>query len=109
MTSKQSIIIHELTRLARLMFSNGSGTVYLYGSQARGNSSLRSDWDILVITDDSIATDDDFLRFAFPYAELGWRFGEQITPVHFTRSEWNAEQGSAFYSNVLAEAIKLCQ
>ncbi len=107
MDNKKDIILREMSDLARLMFSNGDGSVYLYGSQARGDSSPHSDWDILVITDDSIATDDDFMHFAFPYAEIGWRHGEQITPLHYTRSQWDAQKGTAFYSNVISEAIRL--
>ncbi len=105
--NKNAVIIEEISRLARQMFGHGEGAVYLFGSQARGDSSLRSDWDILVITDDKIATDDDFSRFAFPYAEIGWRYGAQITPIHYTRSQWAAEKDTAFYRNVVSEAIML--
>lgn len=107
MVDRRNVIIKEISRLAGQMFSTGTGTVYLYGSQARGDSSPRSDWDILIVTDDSIATDDDFRYFAFPFAEIGWRYGEQITPLHYTKSQWDAEKDTAFYSNVLADAIKL--
>ncbi len=107
MVDRRNVIIKEISRLAGQMFSTGTGTVYLYGSQARGDSSPHSDWDILIVTDDSIATDDDFRYFAFPFAEIGWRYGEQITPLHYTKSQWDAEKDTAFYSSVLADAIKL--
>ncbi|MDE6457573.1 MAG: nucleotidyltransferase domain-containing protein [Muribaculum sp.] len=107
MVDKSRVIIKEISQLARQMFTAGTGTVYLYGSQARGDNSPRSDWDLLVITDDSITTDDDFRHFAFPFAEIGWRHGEQITPLHYTQSQWDAQKGTAFYNNVISEAIRL--
>ncbi|WP_297068087.1 nucleotidyltransferase domain-containing protein [uncultured Duncaniella sp.] len=107
---KKDKILREISRVARQLFGNGDGYVYLYGSQARNEASSHSDWDLLVITEDQTATasdDDDFLRYAFPFAEIGWHFGAQITPLHFTRSQWEAQKGTAFYHNVQSEAIRL--
>lgn len=101
-------IIHEISRVARQLFDNQEGHVYLYGSQARNEATSDSDWDLLVITDDDSAGQCDyFTRYAFPFAEIGWRFGTQITPIHFTRSEWEAQRNTAFFLNVTSEAIKL--
>lgn len=105
--NKQNVILKELSDLARRMFECKQGEVYLYGSRARGDSSAYSDWDILVVTDDSISSDDDFKNFAFPFAELGWKYGEQITPIHFTRSQWLKESSTPFYHNVNTESIRL--
>lgn len=107
---KKDKILREISRVARKLFGNGDGYVYLYGSQARNDASPHSDWDLLVITDDKVANasdDDDFDRYAFPFAEIGWHFGAQITPIHFTRSQWEAQSGTTFYHNVLSEAIRL--
>ena len=104
---KKDIILKELSRVARQMFGNGEGCVYLYGSQARGEGRRDSDWDILVITEDSFSSADDFAKYAFPYAELGWKYGAQITPLHYTRSQWEAQQGTPFYINVNTEAIRI--
>lgn len=104
---KKEVILKELSRMAKTMFGNGEGCVYLYGSQARGDAKRGSDWDILVITEDSCSSVDDFSKYAFPYAEIGWKYGEQITPVHYTRSQWEAQRGSMFYMNVNTEAIRL--
>lgn len=107
---KKDRIIREISRLAKQMFGNGGGRVYLYGSQARNDAGPQSDWDLLVVTDDPDATandEDNFMRFAFPFAEIGWHLGAQITPIHFTRSEWEAQQGTSFFINVTSEAIRL--
>jgi len=107
MTNNRDTIINEISALAGKMFSNGNGEVYLYGSRARQDAAPTSDWDILVITDDSMASDDDFMQFAFPFAEIGWRHGQQITPLHYTRSQWEAEKNTVFYHNVTHDAIRL--
>lgn len=100
-------IIKDLKHLAHRMFINGGGDVYLYGSRARGDATPNSDWDILIIIEDGLSSADDFLSFAFPYAEIGWKYGQQVTPIHFTRSQWNAQKNTSFYHNVLSDYIHL--
>ncbi len=107
MLNSRDTILNEISKLARKMFSKGNGAVYLYGSRARQDAKPTSDWDILVITDDSMATDDDFMQFAFPFAEIGWHYGQQITLLHYTRSQWEAERNTVFYHNVNRDAIRL--
>lgn len=100
-------ILSKLTSLADNMFGNGGGEVYLYGSRAKGNARPDSDWDILIIADDERSSADPFATFAFPYAELGWQYGVQITPLLYTRSQWDAEKSTAFYNDVTATRIRL--
>lgn len=100
-------ILHEISLLVKQMFGNGGGNVYLYGSQARGDARSQSDWDLLVITDDDYSADDEFTQFSFPFMEIGWRLGAQITPLHYTRSQWDAQRNTIFYHNVTADAILL--
>lgn len=104
---EKNIIIEELRSLAHKMFSGREGDVYVYGSRALGNASESSDWDILIITDDAVSTVDDFSKYAFPFAELGWKHGQQITPLHYTRSQWENERSTLFYHNVSSQAIRL--
>ena len=100
-------IFSSLSKLAKSLFADGGGDVWLYGSRASGTATKDSDWDILVITDDNISTNDNFISFAFPFAEVGWRLGAQITPIHYTRSQWNAERSTAFYDSVVSNSIRL--
>ncbi len=103
--NQTGIILNEIRGLANKMFGDGRAFVYLYGSRARSNATNDSDWDLLIVTDDAISSKDDFERFAFPFAEIGWKYGEQITPLLYTRSQWEAERGTAFHQNVESEAI----
>ncbi len=103
----QNRIFIELKRLANSLFANLPVSAYLYGSRARGDADTNSDWDILIVTDDSLSTKDAFEKFAFPFTEIGWHLGEQITPLLYTRSEWDAERNTAFYLNVQQDSILL--
>lgn len=100
-------ILLDISRLAHIMFRKNEGRVFLYGSHARGDASENSDWDLLIVTDDSISTDDDFKKYAFPFAEIGWKHGEQITPLHYTNSQWEMQKSTLFYQNVTKDAIRL--
>lgn len=100
-------ILREIKKLSNQLFANLPASVYLYGSRARGEGGMDSDWDILIVTDDEIFTKDAFEKFAYPFTEIGWRLGEQITPLLYSRSEWNAERDTAFYINVQNDAIRL--
>ncbi len=100
-------ILREIRKLAKQLFANLPASVYLYGSRARGDYDTDSDWDILIVTDDSLSTKDAFEKFAYPFTEIGWRLGEQITPLLYSRSEWNAERDTAFYLNVQNDGIIL--
>lgn len=105
--TRHNRIISELKNLANRLFANLPASVYLYGSRSRGDADSDSDWDILIVTDDSVDNRDSFERFAYPFTEIGWRLGEQITPLLYTRSEWEAQRNSAFYLNVQNDAILL--
>lgn len=105
--TRQNKILKEIKGLANRLFANLPAVVYLYGSRARGDARENSDWDLLIVADDSIFSKNAFERFAYPFTEIGWRLGEQITPLLYSKSEWNAEHNTAFYLNVQNDAIKL--
>lgn len=105
--TKQNLILAGIKRLSHNLFDNLPASVYLYGSRARGDYDSGSDWDLLIVADDSIYTHDAFEKFAFPFAEFGWKHGEQITPLLYSKSEWYAERSTSFYLNVQKEAILL--
>lgn len=105
--TRQNSILKEIKILANRLFANLPAHVYLYGSRARGDARENSDWDLLIVADDSIFTNNAFERFAYPFTEIGWRLGEQITPLLYSKSEWNAARNTAFYLNVQNDAILL--
>ena len=82
-------------------------TAMLYGSQARGDARLASDWDILIVLDKDRLTPEDYDTITYPLTKLGWDMGAEINPIMYTKKEWEASRITPFYHNVLEDAIAL--
>ncbi|WP_297971200.1 nucleotidyltransferase domain-containing protein [uncultured Bacteroides sp.] len=79
--------------------------VLLYGSRARGNFHEDSDWDILVILNKPKIEQNDYDEVVYPLTALGWKIGEMIIPVVYTREEWQQSSFTPFYKNVEQDSI----
>lgn len=80
---------------------------YLYGSQARGNASLDSDWDVLILLDKQKIEAEDYDNVSYPLVELGWSLNECISPVLYTMKDWVKYHFTPFVHNVKNEGILL--
>ena len=79
----------------------------LFGSKARGDDTVDSDWDILILVDKPKLAFDDFDNISYPLMELGFPLGELISPKLYTVSDWQKRSFTPFYKNVEAEGIVL--
>lgn len=84
-----------------------SGKLILFGSQARHDATVESDWDILLLLDKDKITSSDFDNYAYPFVELGWNLGEYFSMKIYTLSEWMKRKGTPFFKNVEEEGIEL--
>ena len=105
--SHQEKIIERLINVAREIFQEKKGEVYLYGSQARKDASEFSDWDILVLTEEELGKEESFNKYGFPFCEIGWYLEEDINPLVFSQKEWNAQNQTYFFYTVMQDAIKI--
>ena len=80
---------------------------YLYGSQARGNASQDSDWDVLILLDKQKIEAEDYDNVSYPLVELGWSLNECISPVLYTMKDWVKYRFTPFVHNVKNEGILL--
>ena len=80
---------------------------YLYGSQARGNASLDSDWDVLILLDKQKIEAEDYDNVSYPLVELGWSLNECISPVLYTMKDWVKYRFTPIVHNVKNEGILL--
>lgn len=80
---------------------------YLYGSRARGTAKSDSDWDILILLDKDKLKTEDYDNVSYYLTYLGWDIDQIISPVMYTKKEWQQQTSTPFYKNVTTESIRL--
>ena len=73
----------------------------LIGSQARGDASMGSDWDMPVIVDKAKLTSAEEGACTYSFYELGWRLGEEINPILYTIPQWQQRSKNTFFIKTL--------
>lgn len=99
-------IINILKDTAKSTMPKGS-VVWLYGSRARGNYTAESDWDILILLDKEKISNQDYDEFAYPITSLGWKLGETITPILYTKNQWQSYSFTPFYKDVEHDKLSI--
>lgn len=80
----------------------------IYGSQARGDCSENSDWDLLILLNrHGRVSPTELGEISFPIYELGASLGIEINPVILSSEEWHKRSFTPFYKNVTNESIML--
>lgn len=98
-------IIDSIKQVAQNTLPPGS-TMFLYGSQARGDNQKGSDWDLLILLDKPTLTYQDY-KVVYPFNCLGWDINEEINPQVYSKKEWNDYSHTPFYKNVEHDKIVL--
>ena len=82
--------------------------IILYGSQSRRDSSLESDWDLLILVDGPI-DDNRIDRIRHRLYEIEWDNCEVISSIVRNRNEWNSSSNvsTPFYKNISQEGTTL--
>ena len=104
--SKEQIILDRIHQLAEKCLPAGSN-VWLYGSRARGDYHDGSDWDLLLLIDKDRIANADHDSYAYPFVALGWDFGESISPILYSRKQWESYSLTPFYKNVEQDKISI--
>lgn len=100
-------IIKGIQNLSASFLPKGA-SVFLFGSQARGDYSANSDWDLLILINKEGNLDiTDRGQYTFPIYEYGAEIGIDINPVIYTESEWAKRSYTPFYKNVINDRIRI--
>ena len=82
--------------------------VYLFGSQARGDSRPDSDWDILILVEDLKITNEIEDKFRDELYEIELESGQVISTFIYPKDYWqNTLIFSPLYKNINKEGIRL--
>lgn len=81
--------------------------VILFGSRARGDEKMDSDWDILILTDSSVNLELE-RQFRNKLYEIELETGEPISVFVYSKSDWQTKQKvTPFYYNVSLEGLQI--
>lgn len=103
---QNSEVIDRIHSVAAKTMPKGSN-VLLYGSRARGDYNEDSDWDLLILIDKDKITNSDHDAYAYPFTSLGWDMGLVISPVLYSKQQWQSYSFTPFFKNVEQDKISI--
>jgi uncharacterized protein len=82
--------------------------VFLFGSRARGNNRKNSDWDILILIDNKIVTNEIEDNFRDDLYNIELESGQIISTLIYPKDYWNNRLSfSPLYKNIVIEGVML--
>ncbi len=82
--------------------------IILYGSHARGDYHLESDWDLIILLDEKKITYEFEKKITHSLYDIEFETGEIISPMIYSEFDWNHKYKiTPFYKNVMKDGIKL--
>lgn len=105
MTSKQKII----QRIINIVNDNDPDSeVYLYGSQARGDANILSDWDLLILLNQKDISFETETKFMDEFYEIELDTGEIISPLIYSKNDWNSKHSiTPLFHNIQKEGVRI--
>jgi uncharacterized protein len=87
---------------------DSSAQAFLFGSRARGDNKPDSDWDILILINNQIVTNDIENKFRDVLYNIELESGQIISTFIYSKSFWQKNlRFSPLYKSVKKEGIKL--
>ena len=98
-----------LTKIKRTVINEyPDAKIILYGSRARGDFRVDSDWDLLILLNQERITSDIEETITNPLYDLEIDFGQVISPMIYSNKDWNSIYSvTPFFKNVMREGKSL--
>lgn len=82
--------------------------IFLYGSHARGTATDSSDWDILILLQDTTVSLQTEQRFRHQLLDIELNIGEPISVYVKSKQDWETKYSiTSFYKNIASEGLKV--
>jgi predicted nucleotidyltransferase len=82
--------------------------VYLYGSRARGDSSRRSDWDLLILLNMNKVSFAYETKIMDDFYDIELDTGEVISPLIYSKRDWiNKHSITPLFENIEKEGVQI--
>jgi uncharacterized protein len=103
---KHDKILDRIVRIANLKYPDSE--VYLYGSQARGDSKKYSDWDLLILLNQKNIPFEVETKIMDDFYELELETGAIMSLLVYSKSDWNERHSiTPLYENIKKEGVRL--
>lgn len=98
-----------LARISKMIhLKDPSAEAYLFGSRARGNNRPDSDWDILILVDEKVFTNEIDEKFREKLYDIELDAGQIISTTIYPKEFWEKTlRHSPIYDKVYSEGIRL--
>lgn len=82
--------------------------VYLYGSRAKGTAKKLSDWDLLILLNNTRISFELETKFMDEFYELELESGEIISPLIYSKNDWYSIYAvTPLFENIKREGVRL--
>lgn len=106
---KFKIVLNALIKRAENILPPGS-RLTLYGSQARGEATADSDWDLhLLIPGPERLSIDEMMKYVIPFGDTGMEFGEVVNTAVYSFKGWMKRSFLPYFYNVNKDGIIIFQ
>lgn len=103
---KSNKILDEILSMANTKYPDSE--IYLYGSQARGDSKKISDWDLLVLLNRQNTPFDVETKVMDDFYDVELETGAVTSPLIYSKSDWNERYSmTPLFKNIKKEGIKI--
>ena len=103
---KKKVIIDRISQ--SIHDNDPTAEAFLFGSRARGDNRKNSDWDILILVDNTTITNEIEDKFRNELYNLELETGQIISTFIYPKNYWNTSLlYSPLYKNVTLEGVRL--